>query len=143
MMIINDHKQVFYPILQMSVDKLTLAVENKASGLRADTDIKMMISYYNNSLDAWEPFLERTHLRLSVEQDVEQFRVHAGFRTPVNLNFSEELLENVLPAYLALEKAKKEESSSQHRPHILAVQKNTRPSQASDGALRQPHEAGL
>ena len=124
MMIINDHKQVFYPILQVKVEQLTLAVENKPAGLRADTDIKMMISYYNNSLDLWEPFLERTHLRLSAEQDDYQSQVYAGFRAPVSLNFSEELIENVLPAYLAFEKAKKLEASTQHRQHAMTVQRS-------------------
>jgi hypothetical protein len=45
-------------------------MENKVEGLRGDTDIRMMISYYNNSLDVWEPFLERTQLRLTIEQDM-------------------------------------------------------------------------
>lgn len=60
MMIINDHENIFYPILAMNVDGCSLTLENRLVGLRGDTDIKMMISYYNNSLDVWEPFLERT-----------------------------------------------------------------------------------
>jgi len=60
MMIINDHKNIFYPILAMNMDGCSLTLENSLAGLRGDTDIKMMISYYNNSLDVWEPFLERT-----------------------------------------------------------------------------------
>jgi hypothetical protein len=117
MMIINDHKQVYYPILQVHVQGLTMALEDKAPGLRGDTDIRVMASYYNKSLDAWEPLLERAHLRLSAEQDELQSRVHAGFRGPVNLNFSEELFENVLPAYIAFQKAQSAtDLDSSHQP---------------------------
>jgi hypothetical protein len=38
-----------------------------------------------------------------------QSQLYACFRRPVNLNFSEELIENVLHAYMSLEKTKKEE----------------------------------
>ena len=58
-----------------------------------------MISYYNNSLDVWEPFLERTNLRLTLSQDRFQTQLHACFTTPVNINLTEELFQNVLPAY--------------------------------------------
>ena len=67
-MVINDHKNVFYPIMQIHVDELTFALEN-AESLRGDTDIKLLISYFNMRVDAWEPFLERTHIRLSIESD--------------------------------------------------------------------------
>ena len=97
----------------MNMEKCSLTLENRLEGLSGDTDIKMMISYYNNGLDVWEPFLESTHLRLSIEQDVHQSQLHAGFQTPVNLNISEELIENVLHAFMSLEKTKKEEASSQ------------------------------
>jgi len=97
-----------------------LALENKIVGLSGDTDIKIMISYYNNSLDIWEPFLERTHLRLSVEQDAHQTLLYACFKTPVNLNFTEELIENVLQTYTSLEKTKKDEASNQQHQMLAS-----------------------
>jgi hypothetical protein len=67
-MVINDHKCVFYPIMQIHIDELTLALEN-AESMRGDTDIKVLANYFNMRIDAWEPFLERTHIRLSLEAD--------------------------------------------------------------------------
>jgi hypothetical protein len=66
-MIINDRNNVFYPILQINIEKILMTLENKSVGLKGDTDIKVMISYYNNSLDVWEPFLEKTALKIAIE----------------------------------------------------------------------------
>ena len=109
MMIINDRKNVFYPILQLNIERISMALENQSVGLKGDTEIKVMISYYNNSLDVWEPFLEKTTLRLSIEQDAFSTLFYACFKTPMNINFTEELIENVLHAYMSFEKTKQEE----------------------------------
>jgi hypothetical protein len=66
-LIINDGTQVFYPILQMSLERILLVMNNKEDSLKGDTDIKFMISYYNNSLDIWEPFLEKTNLKFTID----------------------------------------------------------------------------
>jgi hypothetical protein len=113
MMIINDRKNVFYPILQMSIEKFDLRLENKIETINGSTDLKIVISYYNNSLDVWEPFLESTNLALSFTQDQFVTHMYACFKTPVNLNFSEELIENVLHAYNSFEKTKKSEATNQ------------------------------
>ena len=98
MMIINDHESVFYPILQLNLEKLSLTVDNKPTGMKADTEIRVLLSYYNATLDAWEPFLERAHLRLTVAQNPEKFACHCGLLSPLNFNISEELIETVMPA---------------------------------------------
>lgn len=64
MLLINDQEQTFYPILQMNVEKFKVLVDNGTESLQGSTDIRMMMRYYNNELDAWEPFLERTSLEL-------------------------------------------------------------------------------
>jgi hypothetical protein len=69
MLIINDSNKVFYPILQTNIEKIWMSIENNKDGLKGETDIKLMISYYNNSLDVWEPFLERTNLKLTISQN--------------------------------------------------------------------------
>jgi hypothetical protein len=65
MLIINDSNKVFYPILQANMERIQAQVENN-QGMTGETDIKMMVSYYNNNLDVWEPLLERTNLKLSL-----------------------------------------------------------------------------
>ena len=66
-LLINDHEQTFSPILQMNVEKFKVVVENSIESLKGSTDIRMLMRYYNNQLDAWEPFLERTSLDLQIE----------------------------------------------------------------------------
>lgn len=63
-LVINDGSKVFYPILQMSIQRVLLVLNRKTDSVQGDTDIKMMISYYNNDLDVWEPFLEKTNMKV-------------------------------------------------------------------------------
>ena len=51
----------------MSIERILLVLNNKDDSLKGETDIKLMVSYYNNNLDVWEPFLEKTNLKLSIE----------------------------------------------------------------------------
>lgn len=92
MMIINDQDNIFYPILQMNVEKVKLVLENEIFALHGETDIKIMISYYNNKIDVWEPLLERTNLSLSIEQDEYSSLLYACFKSAVNINITEELV---------------------------------------------------
>jgi len=92
MMIINDQDNIFYPILQMNVEKVKLVLENKIFALHGETDINIMISYYNNKIDVWEPLLERTNLSLSIEQDEHSTLIYTCFKSAVNLNITEELI---------------------------------------------------
>ena len=69
MLIINDSNRIFYPILQMNIERIGMSIKSGNGKMSGETDVKLMISYYNNSLDVWEPFLERTNIKLNVEQD--------------------------------------------------------------------------
>lgn len=84
-------------------------LDNNISNLRGETEIRARVNYFNNKIDAWEPFLECTVLRLVVEQDENTSSLHACFKSPVNLNITEEFVENLLNAYNDLIKSKKEE----------------------------------
>lgn len=112
MIVMSDRTNLFYPILQITAEKFAMLVENKEQTMWGATDVSLAVSYYNNRLDAWEPFLERTLLRLSMVQDQTRSHLYIGFPQPVSLNFSEELIETVVPAYLELERTKKEEAAS-------------------------------
>lgn len=74
-----------------------------------------MISYYNNKIDVWEPMLERTSLNLQIEQDEYCSLVYSCFRNPLNINITEELIQNLIFAYLSLEKQRKAEEQYQKR----------------------------
>ena len=108
-MIINDRENIFYPILQMNLDQIKMNLDNNISNLRGETEIRARVNYFNNKIDAWEPFLESTVMRLVVEQDENTSSLHTCFKTPVNLNITEEFIENLLNAYNDLIKSKKEE----------------------------------
>ena len=112
MLLINDQEQTFYPILQLNVEKFKVMVDNGTESLKGSTDIRMMMRYYNNQLDAWEPFLERTSLELGIEQNMFAQNLTACFKTPLNLNFSEELIENLFHAYQSFEKIKLDEDAN-------------------------------
>ena len=64
-----------------------------------------MISYYNNSIEIWEPFLESTTLALKIEKDEKTLLAYACFKKPFNLNLTEELVESVMQAWLHLLKS--------------------------------------
>lgn len=57
-----------------------------------------MISYYNNRIDVWEPFLEITTIRVSLTQDYSSSQIYCCFKEPVSLNITEELIENLANA---------------------------------------------
>lgn len=110
--IINDKENVFYPILYMNVERFKLALENKVeeaseegrpkARMAGETDVRLMISYYNNEIEYWEPFVERTNIRLSIEKHANEMLTYACFRTPLKVNLTEELIENVMQAYMHL-----------------------------------------
>ena len=51
----------------MNVEKVNLVLENEIFALHGETDVNLMISYYNNKIDVWEPLLERTNIGLTIE----------------------------------------------------------------------------
>jgi hypothetical protein len=93
----------------MNLDQIKMNLDNNISNLRGETEIRARVNYFNNKIDAWEPFLESTVMRLVVEQDESTTSLHTCFKTPVNLNLTEEFVENLLNAYNDLIKYKKEE----------------------------------
>lgn len=76
----------------MNVEKVNLVLENEIFALHGETDINLMISYYNNKIDVWEPLLERTSLSLSIEQDEFSSLIYTCFKNPLNFNITEELI---------------------------------------------------
>lgn len=116
--IINDKENVFYPILYMNVERFKLVLDNKLdeptvegarpkSHMDGETDVRLMISYYNNEIEFWEPFVERTNIRLSIEKNAAEMLTYVCFRSPLKVNLTEELIENIMQAYIHLLQHKK------------------------------------
>ena len=66
LMILNDSEKVFYPIIQTHIETFQFLNDNRSQVIQGQTEIKVMISYYNNRIDVWEPFLEITTIRISL-----------------------------------------------------------------------------
>ena len=63
--------------------------------MRAETEVKLQVSYFNNLLDAWEPVLEKSVVKLTVKQDTFSTHILCQSKTPVNINLTEELFDTL------------------------------------------------
>lgn len=119
LILINDKENVFYPILYANIDRVGLVLDNAVeesdgaqagkSRMAGETELRAMVSYYNNRIEVWEPFLEAVTVNLQVSKDAGEILVLAGFKSPLKINLTEELGESLLQAYVDLQKIQKQE----------------------------------
>jgi len=69
--------------------------------------------------------------------------VQASFRTPLNINLSEELFETVVPAYLAFQKSQGSEPSPEEESKKEEEKVTSIRAKASRGVVNQPHNKNL
>lgn len=119
LILINDKENVFYPILYANIDRVGLVLDNtvaEADGpepskscLAGETELRAMVSYYNNRIEVWEPFLEAVTVNLQVSKEAGEILVLASFKSPLKINVTEELGESLLQAYVDLQKIQRQE----------------------------------
>jgi hypothetical protein len=115
LILINDKENIFYPILYANIDRVALVLENTLeqvqgpgqsepvrSRMAGETELRAMVSYYNNRIEVWEPFLEAVTMNLQVAKEADETLVLAAFKSPLKINLTEELGESLLQAYVDL-----------------------------------------
>ena len=61
------------------------------------TVFKLSLNFFNVNIGMWEPFIEKFHFAVTSTQDVvnKKLIMHMEFPKPVNMNFTEKLIENL------------------------------------------------
>ncbi len=62
--LINDYKNVFYPVLSMNIPRLEFNSQTEMQRKQSNAYFKCMISYYNASASEWEPLIEKTKINI-------------------------------------------------------------------------------
>jgi hypothetical protein len=114
--VINDRDSNFLPILSLNSSPFKFDWLYNKQHNSLETDLHLSVNFFNVSIGRWEPFIEKFHFYLNLNQNKtfnkESFQLE--IKSPLKVNMTDKLVENAFESnkswniinqeYTALEK---------------------------------------
>jgi hypothetical protein len=101
--LINDRENNYLPVISFNSSPFKIYQIETGTDKSLETKLKLSSNFFNVNIGKWEPFIEPFTLELSVDQQtkakVQSIRI--DFAAPLNLNFTEKLIENLYESHQA------------------------------------------
>lgn len=103
LIVINDSDNNFLPVLSTNFSNFKVQWDHNAKQSCFWTDLNSSINFFNVSIGVWEPFVEQFGVKLMVNQEVfaQKQNIQLTFTTPLNVNFTEQLVQNLYESQMS------------------------------------------
>ena len=103
LIVINDSDNNFLPVLSTNFSNFKVQWDHNAKQSCFWTDLNSSINFFNVSIGVWEPFVEQFGVKLMINQEVfaQKQNIQLTFTTPVNVNFTEQLVQNLYESQMS------------------------------------------
>ncbi len=97
LILINDRENNFLPVLSLNFGHFTIQWDCNPNQSCLWTDLNMSSNFFNVNVGVWEPFIEPFNFKLILkEETIAKIKnVSLTFYTPLNINLTEKLFENL------------------------------------------------
>jgi hypothetical protein len=97
LIVINDRDSNFLPIMSLNSSPCKITAYNTPQQSSIETVFKLSLNFFNVNIGMWEPFIEKFQFAITSTQDIIQKKLimNMVFPEPVNMNFTEKLIENL------------------------------------------------
>ena len=101
LLLINDRDSNFLPIVSLNSSPFEVVRTQSLTLCSLATKLRLSVNFFNMNMGCWEPFLERFSFVLLELEDYKSkvSSLDLNFATPINMNMTEKLVENVQESY--------------------------------------------
>ena len=95
--VINDKDNNFLPVLSTNFSHFNVQWDYNSRQSCLWTDLNSSMNFFNVNIGVWEPFIERFGVKLMINHELSANRQNTElkFSTPLCINFTEKLIENL------------------------------------------------